>query len=257
MSSYMRAVIYLQTTEEEPQSKGYLRLERKGGYLLFSLVLTEEYLQEDSSIYMVSGDSQQGKKICLGNTDGKKQREGKILLSQLPQWVQSVRVCGALVGSQERYLTGISKCNYELPFWWDEEATREEARKEEARAQKEPESEQVQAAEEQEETTEHRLFEDDEMVWCREIDPRGISNLDMEQWYLAANSFLLQGYYNYHHLIYAFDGQKTYLGVPGQYHRRELYMARRFGFPKFKTRRDKSLQAGDFGYWLREIKKEV
>lgn len=247
MSSYMRAMIYLRTADEDQQSKGYLRLERKGGYLLFSLVLTGEYLQENSSIYMVSGNSQQREKYCLGNTASKKQCEGKILLSQLPEWARNAQVCGALVGTEERYLTGMSECNYELPLWWNEEI----------KVQEEPAPAQVQAAEEREETTDRRFFEDDEMVWCRQIDPREVSNLDMEQWYLAANSFLLQGYYNYHHLIYAFDGEKTYLGVPGQYHRRELYMARRFGFPIFKSRRDKSLQTGDFGYWLREIKKEV
>ncbi len=101
------------------------------------------------------------------------------------------------------------------------------------------------------------IFEDDELVWCRRIHPAEISGMHPAEWYLVANSFLLQGYYNYHHLIYASDGKKIYVGVPGQYYRREIYMAKRFGFPIFKGRRKKSISIGDFGYWLREVRKDV
>ena len=75
----------------------------------------------------------------------------------------------------------------------------------------------------------------------------------MEYWHYAKNSFLLQGFYNYRHLVYAHTKGKNYIGVPGQFIRKEQYLAVRFGFQKFKQVRKKSLSMGDYGYWMREL----
>lgn len=96
-------------------------------------------------------------------------------------------------------------------------------------------------------------FEDDEMDWCYEMEPRDFGSFQADLWHLASNSFLLQGYYNYRHLMYAHRKGKNYIGVPGQFHRREQYLASRFGFPQFKGTQKKRVTMGDFGYWLREI----
>ena len=48
-----------------------------------------------------------------------------------------------------------------------------------------------------------------------------MKKLSQKNWYLANNSFLLHGYYNYRHLLLITDEGKRYLGVPGIYHRRE------------------------------------
>lgn len=96
-------------------------------------------------------------------------------------------------------------------------------------------------------------FEDDEMDWCYEMEPRDFGGFQADLWHLASNSFLLQGYYNYRHLMYAHRKGKNYIGVPGQFHRREQYLASRFGFPQFKGTQKKRVTMGDFGYWLREI----
>lgn len=96
-------------------------------------------------------------------------------------------------------------------------------------------------------------FEDDEMEWCLQMEPTDFTSFPMEFWHYARNSFLLQGFYNYRHLLYAHGGEKNYIGVPGQFHRREQYLANRFGFPRFKGTQKKRVTIGDFGYWLKEL----
>ena len=96
-------------------------------------------------------------------------------------------------------------------------------------------------------------FEDDEMEKCVQIAPGDFSDFPKEYWHMGSNTFLLQGYYNYRHLILARDSQKVYVGIPGQYHRRDKYMADMFGFGRFKSILQKKERLGDFGYWMMEI----
>ncbi len=96
-------------------------------------------------------------------------------------------------------------------------------------------------------------FEDDEIEWCLQMRPEDFNQFPMEYWHYAKNSFLLQGFYNYRHLVYAHTKGKNYVGVPGQYIRKEQYLAARFGFTLFKQTRKKKLSMGDYGYWLREL----
>ncbi len=67
------------------------------------------------------------------------------------------------------------------------------------------------------------------------------------------NSFLLHGFYNYHHLILGQmekNGEKIYyVGVPGNYFEREKQVAIMFGFESFECREEPA-QAGDFGYYM-------
>ena len=96
-------------------------------------------------------------------------------------------------------------------------------------------------------------FEDDEIEWCLQMRPEDFNQFPMEYWHYAKNSFLLEGFYNYRHIVYAHTEGKNYVGVPGQYIRREQYLAARFGFYLFKQVRRKKLSMGDYGYWLREL----
>ncbi len=257
MNNYMRIMIYLRTKEDTNQTAGYLRLERKGGYLFFSLVLTGTVVPAGCPIYIVYDKEGRQQRYCVGYTSETENSEGRILLSQLPHRECETKVYGALIGTEESYLTGTVNSQFELPAWQQEAPVEEEIVQEQEIS---PEEETVQEQEtppEEETVQEPPIFEDDELVWCRRIHPAEISGMHPAEWYLVANSFLLQGYYNYHHLIYASDGKKIYVGVPGQYYRREIYMAKRFGFPIFKGRRKKSISIGDFGYWLREVRKDV
>lgn len=100
-------------------------------------------------------------------------------------------------------------------------------------------------------------FEDNEIKLCVKIEPKDIGLLPKETWSLSNNSFLMHGFYCYHHLIFAKmkDMKDSYiLGVPGIYHNREQFMARMFGFEHFKSIRKRDIKQGDFGYWYLPIK---
>ena len=67
------------------------------------------------------------------------------------------------------------------------------------------------------------------------------------------NSFLLHGYYNYHHLILARVERRGeilyYIGVPGNYFEREKQVAVMFGFESFECKTEPA-KTGDFGYYM-------
>ena len=71
------------------------------------------------------------------------------------------------------------------------------------------------------------------------------------------NSFLLHGYYNYHHLILTRIERRGeilyYLGVPGNYYDREKQVAVMFGFESFECAEEPA-QNGDFGYYMMRVK---
>ncbi|MBP3703474.1 MAG: hypothetical protein J6I65_06770 [Lachnospiraceae bacterium] len=100
-------------------------------------------------------------------------------------------------------------------------------------------------------------FEDDELDKCVRLEPKDFGHLPAGEWQAAKNTFLLEGYYEYRHIIFALKRQKGqekfYLGVPGTFHRRECFLANMFGFPYFKGIQNKENTAGDFGYWFREL----
>ncbi len=96
-------------------------------------------------------------------------------------------------------------------------------------------------------------FEDDEMDQCVQISPADFSDFPQKYWHMGGNSFLLQGYYNYRHLLFARSGECLYVGIPGQYHKRDRYLADMFGFHRFKGIHKRPERLGDFGYWLKEV----
>ena len=63
------------------------------------------------------------------------------------------------------------------------------------------------------------------------IELSDLRELPKKYWYLGNNSFLLHGFFNYHHLLFGkmSDG-RWFLGVPGVYERQERIMAAFFGF---------------------------
>ena len=93
------------------------------------------------------------------------------------------------------------------------------------------------------------------------IQRRDISRLPRREWKLANNSFLLHGFYNYHHLLYIEEEGNCWIGVPGIYHEKERAAARAFGFPQFHRITDADIELSkeekntydDFGYWCRQV----
>ena len=95
------------------------------------------------------------------------------------------------------------------------------------------------------------------------IKRQDLARLPRKEWRLANNSFLLHGFYNYHHLLYIEEGENCWIGVPGIYHEKESAAARAFGFPHFHRITDGTLELSeeetdryeDFGYWCRAVSK--
>lgn len=93
------------------------------------------------------------------------------------------------------------------------------------------------------------------------ISRKDISRLPRREWRLANNSFLLHGFYNYHHLLYIREEENCWLGVPGIYHEKEAAAAKAFGFPQFHRIEDGIIELTeeetntyeDFGYWCRSV----
>ena len=93
------------------------------------------------------------------------------------------------------------------------------------------------------------------------IQRQELSRLPRKDWRLANNSFLLHGFYNYHHLLYIEDDGEVWIGVPGIYHENEKMAARAFGFTNFRRIADVPIELAenekntyeDFGYWCRQI----
>lgn len=96
---------------------------------------------------------------------------------------------------------------------------------------------------------------------CTKIQRQDLSRLIRREWQLANNSFLLHGYYNYHHLAFLQEGEILYLGVPGIYSEKERRAAQAFGFPGFVNYEEVALELKegdkeadpDFGYWCRQV----
>ena len=120
----------------------------------------------------------------------------------------------------------------------------------------------------QDEESESGKLEDDlEKEACLGGKVRKIQRKDMVclprcEWRHANNSFLIHGYYNYHHLILTVRDDRLKLGVPGVYHPQEEKAAESFGFPEFIPTEELDLKLTDeekndrekFGYWCRDIR---
>ena len=120
----------------------------------------------------------------------------------------------------------------------------------------------------QDEESERGKLEDDlEKEACLGGKVRKIQRKDMVclprcEWRHANNSFLIHGYYNYHHLILTVRDDRLKLGVPGVYHPQEEKAAESFGFPEFIPAEELDLKLTDeekndrekFGYWCRDIR---
>lgn len=98
-------------------------------------------------------------------------------------------------------------------------------------------------------------------VTYEKIQRQDLSRLPRKEWRIANNTFLLHGFYNYHHLLYIEDHGKIWVGVPGIYHEREKVAAEAFGFTAFRRLTDVEVDLAedekntyeDFGYWCRQI----
>lgn len=110
-------------------------------------------------------------------------------------------------------------------------------------------------------------FEDGEEYIA--IAPKDFVILRKEYQNLVSNSFLLHGFYNYHHVILGKTGEQDmyYIGVPGAYLDREKKVAVMFGFEGFaqsvrgngtrsgsvSEKGKPVVETGAFGYYMRKV----
>lgn len=104
-----------------------------------------------------------------------------------------------------------------------------------------------------------------EKIPARKIQKKEMVMLPRCEWRLANNSFLIHGYYNYHHLILTVMDNRLKLGVPGVYYPEEAKAAENFGFPEFVNLKQLEVELAEdeqnrqetFGYWCREVRGSV
>ncbi len=96
-------------------------------------------------------------------------------------------------------------------------------------------------------------FEDAQFSDCIRIMPCDLMQLQQAGWQVGRSTFLLHGFYQYHHLLFGMTPDGNYvLGVPGLMNAQERYMAQMFGFTSFKTARWRD-HGRQFGYWYRML----
>ena len=270
MAEYMRKIIYLRKEEKgiSMPGAGFVRMEKKNGKIFLYIVSEEERMSNGQPIYFVFEKNEEKQAVKFSSTKNSFPLELSEYVSELPMGIKPEKICGILIGGENCYLAGeCSEWNGNLHFSDISFCELPPAQKQEVFPTEKEEMEEITILEEEEKETksvkekdslmkkfeEMYPFEDDEMEWCGQMKPSDFSAFPMEYWHYGSNSFLLQGFYNYRHLLYAHCSGKNYVGVPGQFHRREQYLAHKFGFPRFKGTQKKKITVGDFGYWLREL----
>ncbi|MFP4697647.1 MAG: DUF6128 domain-containing protein [Eubacteriales bacterium] len=99
----------------------------------------------------------------------------------------------------------------------------------------------------------------EDVLDCIRIEPKDIAALPIDVWMMMNNTFLLNGYHKYKHLILlkveddCNNGYKYLLGVPGIYHKKDRFVAYLYGFSKFRCCADTYPKAGEYGYWTVDI----
>lgn len=279
MTDYMREIIYLKKIKKgAPASNdGFVRLNKKGNRLTICLAVKEKEAGFRRPVYLIYEEDGILKPYMAGNCGEEETTEITMETGQAGDMPEEI--CGVLVGESSCYWSGACKKfsreifygQIDFPLDYSEAAgsAAESLQKEnlqEGLPKKETDTAKAASLEDMpaqepeklqdpflEKLSEMYPFEDDEMEWCLQMEPTDFTSFPMEFWHYARNSFLLHGFYNYRHLLYAHSKDKNYIGVPGQYHRREQYLANRFGFPRFKGTQKKRVTVGDFGYWLKEL----
>ncbi|GKX31864.1 hypothetical protein SH1V18_43440 [Vallitalea longa] len=97
-----------------------------------------------------------------------------------------------------------------------------------------------------------------DVEWIR-IEPADIIYFPIESWLLTNNTFLLNAYRKYKHLILGRneeckDGKPYFiLGVPGIHYPKDKVAAYFYGFKDFICCSGAKTKSGEYGYWIKEI----
>ena len=90
---------------------------------------------------------------------------------------------------------------------------------------------------------------------CAVICPGDAARLGRKGWPVGKNSFLLQGFIRYRHLLLGrMEDGDFLLGVPGRESGEDERAAAAFGFPEFLKGSSKETGEQEFGYWCRRFR---
>lgn len=90
---------------------------------------------------------------------------------------------------------------------------------------------------------------------CAVICPGDAARLGRRGWPVGKNSFLLQGFIRYRHLLLGrMEDGDFLLGVPGRESGEDERAAAAFGFPEFLKGSSKETGEQEFGYWCRRFR---
>lgn len=90
---------------------------------------------------------------------------------------------------------------------------------------------------------------------CAVICPGDAARLGRRGWPVGKNSFLLQGFIRYRHLLLGrMEDGDFLLGVPGRESGEDERAAAAFGFPEFLKGSSKETGEREFGYWCRRFR---
>lgn len=282
---YIRKIIYLNDYSGGScgENAGFAKVSKKKTRLKIEINLSVKETLRDEKIYLLDRDNNAVNKVFFGTIPSD---DKNILIARDGDEASDIKgeVIGIIIGG-ENYIAcaGTTNADVQVTDFIRQETIAAETETEEENSdlkqqveipnekiekQREMEEEeeeiiQVEMEEAHDEAYEYRKifrthpnmypFEDDEMEESVQISPGDLSDFPQRFWHLATNSFLLEGYYKYRHLIFVRTGGKMYLGIPGQYHRRDKFLADMFGFRRFKSIYRRAVKLGDFGYWLMEI----
>lgn len=277
MSGYWRSIVYLKESNGAEESCGFGKLEFRGNCRKIWIQIRRQ--GTESTNWKAYIGTKEGGRIHFSFIGDLEEKDDGYLLTKEEKTNKIEEKELIIVSENGKVLCDGNLKAYEFCF---EEKIEQSTQKEEKavpepelekRAEQKPmqETAEVYAAETQsqkekewfltlmDKTEEMYPFEDNEWKQCAKLETSDFGMLPAKYWSLGSNSFLLNGYYGYRHLLFAMregkQGVVCSLGVPGVYHRREIFMAKMFGFPEFKGVKGKSAPSlGDFGYWMMELK---
>lgn len=272
---YERKIVYLDymVSKERKGNAGFLKMEvrDKTCNLTIHICNLPSMVSAPAQVSLTGG----GREVALCEVKIVQGRGEKCLLQQDMQDIGYTGIsCDELETVRisidiEQEICGIVKEPEETAVKVAEEATEEAA---EEAAEETAEETAVEAAEGNAVGEEHFPLQDDKwkQLWTiyphiipfrdeREylsVGPNDFVILPYRYFSLANNSFLLHGFHNYRHLILkkteSRDGVQYYIGVPGNFYKREKQVAVMFGFESFECYEEPA-QTGDFGYYLMRV----
>lgn len=228
------------------------RIENVNPAVNYQLKYTQEDVGEPRNYFLIEG-------IIMEN---RSHRKYAAVWDDMPVNVNEMRLWTPEDMEMNREESESEEVPEEMPEQEDAAASQEEAQEEPEEAAEEEESASEQSEMEGQEQTAESVCEEPERK-CTKIQRQDIARLPRCEWKLSNNSFLLHGYYNYHHLILIEENENTWLGVPGIYHPKEAKAAESLGFPQFIKAETVDIDLDDgerndgeeFGYWCRHVRR--